>query len=376
MRNFFEYEYLGNGRVGFSVPGFVNGGDHYAAFVNSRPVLRVSVITPNAAWLMVTYTFTQGAYTRPASYQQSFPAANGSVVYIPVDHFARAAMLRPRTQSANFASPHSECAVSLSVTDGSFNELVTDSFSVWFFDSIGEIESRPRGAAVEDVVMPMPDTLRCALWGIGAQGRRQNYMTVPSVAVGGEPYIGVTVHRDTSTPLAYSTWINDGGALTVKIPSSPRATRIDAEYIRAGISTVYGSTRIVWEDCGADKVLLAWWSPELGGWKTSVFDVAGHADTVSARRNYSSGFDYLAGVDSSIGLRLRLPGLTARDYSYFRDVMFSDEVYRVEDMRIEISDSGSVTWLPVRVTGSVPEWSVIDKKSLEFTILTNELEQL
>lgn len=376
MRNFFEYEYLGNGRVGFSVPGFVNGGDHYAAFVNSRPVLRVSVVTSDAAWLMVTYTYPLGAYTRPVSYQQTFPAANGSVVYIPVDHFARAAMLRPRTQSANFASPHSECAVSLQVSDGDFNALASASFSVWFYDGIGELEERSSSVDVGSVVLPMPDMLRCALWGLGGQGRLQNYMTVPPVAVGREPYSGVTVYRDTSTPLRYSSWPNDGGGLTVKIPSSPRATRIDAEYIRAGNSTVYGSTRIVWEDCGADKVLLVWWSPEFGGWKTSVFDVAGHADTVSARRNYTSGFDQLAGVDSSIGLRLRLPGLTARDYTYFRDVMFSDEVYRVEDLRIDGGDSGSVTWLPVRVTGSVPEWSVVGQKSLEITILTNELGQL
>lgn len=374
MRNFFEYEYLGNGRVGFSVPGFVNGDGYYAAFVNSRPVLRVSVITPDAAWLMVTYTFTQSVYTRPATYQQTLPAANGSVVYIPVDHFARAAMLRPRTQSGNFALPYSECAVSMIVADASFNVLVDDSFYIRFHDSIGELEARYLSADVEDVVLPMPATLRCARFGTG--GRLPNLMTVPPVAVGGETYSAVTVYLGTSSPLRYSSWPNDGGCITAKIPANPRATRIDAEYVRSGNSTVYGSTRIVWEDCGADKVLLAWWSPEFGGWKTSVFDVAGYADTVSARRNYSSGFDYLAGVDSSLGLRLRLPGLTARDYTYFRDVMLSDEVYQVKNLRTGLGFSGTVTWLPVMVTGSVPEWGVIDYKSLEFTILTNELEQL
>lgn len=150
---------------------------------------------------------------------------------------------------------------------------------------------------------------------------------------------------------------------------------------------VVAKSRVVWESCDSDKVLLRWWSPVFGGWKAVLADVLGHANNIGdtadfllGREIVGKGIRYEWGFEQAksgtIGYKVRIPSCTSRDYDYYSDIYISDEVY-IEDVYVYLkSGAEDIVNHTVKVSGTPPAKPLIGVTDLELTITTQEVSSI
>lgn len=368
-RKYFDYLYLGTGKVGFSFPGFTAQDDGVVAFAQADPIVRVEVATAGAAWLDVDVLANPGAWVGgdPLDCSQHIAVAQGQVVYIPLAEIIKAAIVRTFAGITSAPqAPEAELAIDFTLYDSSLTMLETISVMVYSYDSIGN-----PATLMQDWRVPgIPDKMRLML-------DYNNYMTFPCPQILPPAYsVSFVQYLSNGSNTDYVTEV-DGSSRVFKIPSSYAFHASSFAYRRDdGDMPILYSTQVEWCGCSRDQLTLLWWSPELGGWKTMVADVVGTADSVSERSPMERAFCKVDGVAGTLSFAARFPLLTLRDYTYYRDIMLSDEVYVVELDTVSYDGATSEIRKAVRVSGSLPTWRVNDVKDFEFTInydYTNEL---
>lgn len=368
-RKYYDYLYLGTGKVGFSFPGFSAQDDGVVAFAQADPIVRVEVATAGAAWLDVDIAATPGAWAGgdPLDCSQHIAVAQGQTVYVPMAEVIKAAIVRTFTGiTATPDAPCVELTVDFTLYDSSLAALETISVMIYAYYSLGN-----PATLMQDWRMPgIPDKMRLML-------DFNNYMTFPCMQIMQSGYsVSFVQYLSSGSHTDYVTEI-DGSSRVFKIPSSYAVHATSFAYRRDdGDMPILYSTQVEWCECSRDKLTLLWWSPELGGWKTMVADIVGTADGVAERSPMERAFCKVDGVAGTLSFAARFPLLTLRDYMYYRDIMLSDEVYVVETDTVSYDGTAAEIRKAVRVSGSLPAWRVNDVKDFEFTInydYTNEL---
>lgn len=147
------------------------------------------------------------------------------------------------------------------------------------------------------------------------------------------------------------------------------------------------SARVVWEDCNKDKVLLTWWSPTFGGWKSVLADVLGHANTVGSTADYLVGREYGGkyitrewgfeqAKSGTIAYNVRIPSCTSRDYEYYSDIYISDEVYITDCYIYNDRDFQVLVEHAVKVSGNPPVKPINGSADLQMAITTQEVSSI
>lgn len=368
-RKYYDYLYLGTGKVGFSFPGFTAQDDGVVAFAQADPIVRIEVATAGAAWLDVGVSTYAGAWagSDPLDCSQHIAVAQGQTVYVPMAEVIKAAIVRTFT---GITSTPQVPAVVINLVFTLYNnvlvELETIDVKVYAYDSLGN----PAELMQDWRVPGIPDKMRLML-------DFNNYMTFPCLQILPPAYsVSFVQYLSNGSNTDYVTEI-DGSSRVFKIPSSYALHASSFAYRRDdGDMPVLYRTQVEWCECSRDKLTLLWWSPELGGWKTMVADVAGTADSVTERNALERAFCKVDGVAGTLSFAARFPLLTMRDYMYYRDIMLSDEVYVVEEDTVSYDGTTAEIRKAVRVSGSMPTWRVNDVKDFDFTInydYTNEL---
>lgn len=370
MRKYYDYLYLGTGKVGFSFPGFSAQDDGVVAFAQADPIVRVEVATAGAAWLDVSVLANPGAWAGgdPLACSQHIAVTQGQTVYVPLAEVIKAAIVRTFTGITSTPdAPCVELAVDFKLYDSSLTALETISVMVYAYDSLGN-----PAVLMQDWRVPgIPDKMRLML------DFNNNYMTFPCLQIQPPSYsVSFVQYLSNGSNTDYVTEM-DGSSRVFKIPSSFAAHATSFAYRRDdGDMPILYSTQVEWCRCTTDKMLLFWWSPELGGWKSCVADIVGTADSVTERSAMERAFCKVDGVTGTLSFAARFPLLTLRDYMYYRDIMLSDEVYVVETDTVSYDGGAAEIRKAVRVAGSLPVWRVNDVKDFDFTInydYTNEL---
>lgn len=126
--------------------------------------------------------------------------------------------------------------------------------------------------------------------------------------------------------------------------------------------------------CGA--VMLRWWSPIVGGWKSCCVEVTGRSGEVSQRRDYWQDFERAADREGQMYITARIPNATYRDWLYYSDIYLSPLVEMCQySWRTLSTLDRRLQAVRVIVGGSMGEWSLNDKKDMELTITEEEVSQ-
>lgn len=144
----------------------------------------------------------------------------------------------------------------------------------------------------------------------------------------------------------------------------------------SGSSGIIEKARVVMESCIYDKILLTWWSPDFGGWKSCLADILGYGDDVSESERYIIGWDYGESKGGMYGLRVRIPNCTPRDYAYYRDIYYSSYV-QVFDMALWAENQSALNIeKEVMVEGTPPDAKLNGYVDLEMTLKTVEVSSI
>lgn len=129
------------------------------------------------------------------------------------------------------------------------------------------------------------------------------------------------------------------------------------------------------ETCLDDKLFIRWWSVEDGIWKTRLADVAGESAEISGTTDYIRDFQDMQAKSAVTSVVAEFPNLSPRDYSYYRDLMYSDEVYIVAGA--DTADNlNEVVCIPVTISGSVPEIKANRRTTIKFNVNYNKFSEL
>lgn len=186
---------------------------------------------------------------------------------------------------------------------------------------------------------------------------------VTFLANGSDGEATVTVKNGTNT----ATVDNNGQAVTFAGPSG------SYEILEGGDTVAKCILESV--SCISDTVVLRWWSPELGGWKSCVWDVVEQGCDVARVTLYDRMFARNAAAESSLWLRLRSPLCSARDWAWLRDISVSDEVEMLDTEKVETGGSTDI-WRSVTVSPSSTAWKINDVKDFDIVVTTAEASSL
>lgn len=128
-------------------------------------------------------------------------------------------------------------------------------------------------------------------------------------------------------------------------------------------------------ECISDNVVLRWWSPELGGWKSCVWDVVEQGQDVARVTLFDRMFARNAAAEASIWMRLRSPLCSVRDWAWLRDISVSDEVEMLDTEKVETGGSTDI-WRSVTVSPSSTAWKINDVKDFDIVVTTAEASSL
>lgn len=135
--------------------------------------------------------------------------------------------------------------------------------------------------------------------------------------------------------------------------------------------------RVVWEsECLTDKMLLTWWSPVTGGWKSVLADVMRHGDNIGNTQDYLLYFDNRQAKSGKLGWEVRIPNCTLRDYEYYRDIFYSDNVFVHELVIYDTSNSPHDIMHTVKVGGTPPNASVNGTTDITLDITMQEVSSI
>lgn len=135
--------------------------------------------------------------------------------------------------------------------------------------------------------------------------------------------------------------------------------------------------RVVWHsECLTDKMLLTWWSPVSGGWKSVLADVMRHGDDIASTQDYLQYFDNRQAKGGRLGWELRIPSCTTRDYEYYRDIYYSDNVFAHDLVIYNTSNSPQDIMHTVKVGGNPPNASINGTTDLTLSITMQEVSSI
>ena len=356
MRKFLTWEYLSHSFIDFSSLGYVMNTNHdYNVFTQADPVLRVRVSDATAA--TVSLTIDTGA---PDHYTllMELACTDGDTLYIPVGDALRDVYRHELDALLVAPAPLCMvCTVTAALLDSDGAEINHADMTWRVYEAVGC--QRLTHSAFHAC---LPDRWR-ALSGV------PNPVTVPL------PAFDVEMHREYVGGAPSSVALpGTGGSLSFMV--SPNNHLLSMELIipgeSDGVHTVFD-----WQDCSDDKMLVAWWSPELGGWKSQCADVVSETAEAVTRRDVYAGFGLRTGTAADWSASLRFPMCSPRDIAYLRDLMASGQVYVRADVSSYASSGGSGEWVPVRVRGEVPAVPVGGQsRNFDFEIITNTTDEL
>lgn len=136
------------------------------------------------------------------------------------------------------------------------------------------------------------------------------------------------------------------------------------------------SARVVEEPCNRNTIVLTWWSPVIGGWKSVVAEVVGDSDDVSDSERYIIGWDYGEAKGGMLGLRVRIPNCTPRDYEYYRDIYYSSFVQVYDEALWSHKERIEAIEKEVMVIGNPPQPKLNGYVDLEMTLKTAEVSSI
>ena len=366
MRNFADFVIFSSLKVGFSLPGFTMGYDGlniiYNAFVQNDPVLRLTVSDVSAASIELEMTAT-GGYYDSGDYFYSLlasKAVQGSVIYCPVGDAIAAAIKRPTVATTTPTAQNVVVSTSVRVLNSSGTVLSSASFDLHGYDSLCNY-----GAFADDWrLWGIPDTYRAM------GGSMLNHIAIPCFAFGATQHVLARVKVGGATQV--QNYNPDGTSLCwYTVSGDPLAS-----FGYWDQNTPMHMARVEWVDCASDKILLEWWSPELGALKSQVADIIGSADAVTERNRETVGLDLVDGAEAAISYNVRFPLCTMADYLYFRDILFSNEVYILRRDNISYDEVKMTHRVAVRVSGNPPAWRIGDRKDFNFTVNIENTKQL
>lgn len=359
-----DWTYLGTaGYLGYSLPGFTQGKEsgNVNIFLQSDPVFRVRSSEEHTRWAGVRITALSG-WTDMADHfdisLQVYLEGEGDV-YVPLREALSPLVQRRLTGLlASPLHPAAVCEVVVSLMDVDYNVIGAERVIASVYDAVGDQNFRDwRG-------LGLPDSWRVM------SGNARNYFCLPCGHNSGNQQTLVFRHEN-GTKNTFE-MPDDGSTLAFGFTSSLKLAQISIHDTVGYLA----ATRVVWETCGSDKLLLRWWSPLLGCWKTCVADVIGGLDDVTEREEMLRGFGMVDGVAATLGYSLRFPLLTYRDWLYFRDIAYSDEVYIDQVDNVAYGGSSQDAARPVRVAAQAGGWRLDDVKDFEFAIKYDYIREI
>lgn len=139
---------------------------------------------------------------------------------------------------------------------------------------------------------------------------------------------------------------------------------------------VIESARVISEQCKTNTIVLTWWSPVIGGWKSVVAEVVGDNDDVSDSERYIIGWDYGEAKGGMLGLRVKIPNCTPRDYAYYRDIYYSAYVQVYDEALWAYNQNVQYLEREVMVVGTPPQPKLNGYVDLEMTLKTAEVSSI
>lgn len=355
MRKFLTWEYLSHSFIDFSSLGYVQNTNHdYNVFTQADPVLRVRVSDATAA--TVSLSIDTGA---PDHYTllMELACTDGETLYIPVGDALRDVYRHELEALPTAPQPLSlVCSVTAALLDSDGVEINHADMTWRVYEAVGcQLMSH------QPFLSCLPDRWR-------AFAGAPNPVTVPVPVFDVEftrTYVGGRL-LTLSVP-------GTGGSLSFAVSPNNRLQAMSlSESGGDPITSVFD-----WQECGEDKVLVAWWSTELGGWKSQCADVVAETAEAVTRRDVYAGFGLRTGTAANFALSLRFPMCSQRDVAFLRDLMASGSVYVRRDVSSYASSSGSGEWLSVRVRGDIPTVQVgRASKNVDFEVITNTTDEL
>lgn len=364
MRTFLDWVYIGhNGFVGFSVPGFTHGAapGYVNVFLQSDPILRVNSSTVSTRWCDIVIAASSGWFdsSDPLIVEQHVYLEAAGSIYVPLRE-ALAPALKRRTSGLSMPAPTPPmvvCDVHVDLLDSNLGSIDSADFTLSVFDSLGD-------QSWEDWrSLGIPDTWRVAI-------DKTNYFCIPMGHVSSHSVEFAATRPDLSEDTL--TLADDGSTICFGMTSVRPYTMLAIRDTGGDLAVC----RVVWEDCMDDKINIRWWSPQLGGWKTYTADVVAGSCNVTTREMQQRGFNLVDGVEGTTGFECRFPMLTYRDWLYFRDILFSDEVYIDEVDNVTLGGLSQDVAHPARVSAQAQSWRLTDIKDFEFSVVYDYLKEL
>lgn len=134
--------------------------------------------------------------------------------------------------------------------------------------------------------------------------------------------------------------------------------------------------RVVPQGCCDGWVLLTWWSPYMGGWKSCMAEIMGDADEVSDSERYIKGFDYAESKGGMFGIKARIPNCTPRDYEYYRDIYYSGTIFMYDEALFKGGSNAQELQREMMLKGTPPAVKLVGDVDLDFTLLTEEVSSI
>lgn len=280
--------------------------------------------------------------------QITYSFAYGGTIYADITDVVRSMVVRTLPTSSTPSSVGTSLTVlDVELYDATETAVDNTSFSVQAIDGLDYATESPADGFWPGV----PDRVRVS-------GHAVTFL-----AVGSDGEATVTVKNGTNAAVVD----NNGQAVTFYGP-------LTAYEVVDNGNTV---ARCILEavDCFSDKMVLRWWSPELGGWKSCVWDVVEQGQDVARVTLYDRMFARNAAAESSIWMRLRSPLCSVRDWAWLRDIAVSDEVEMLVTEKVETGGSTDI-WRSVTVSPSSTSWKINDFKDFDIVVTAAEASSL
>lgn len=336
-RSFYDIDYFGTNALAGSYPGVLNTPGvtgTMVMFIQDSPVLRIAPFS--RAEYLITYTLTPtGGWTGTSeAVSQTLRCRGGHPVYMPLREVL-AAMYRPRFAPGT----------------GIINPKMTATLTLEMVDMDGETLTRAQDYSLDiypGTAVQVPSSPGVAAWWPSVArtyGTYRHYFTVASpvrqeVAV---VIAGITGQGGTGE-IEYE-YTGQGGGHVLALDVNCKALYVE------GVFTGQ-ECRIERLDCPGDKVLVHWFAPLAGGYKSAWFDVAGLETSVDAADAVVRDARTLL-KRGTTGWRLRLDCPTLRDCGYYGDILTASEVWVQDFMKLGVKPAETAVSARV-VNGSLP----------------------
>jgi hypothetical protein len=343
MKRFTVYSTLPDGgNVGYGEPGWVNHAAGIYGFLQSGLQLQFERKTPGTASYIVV-DVTAGSYN--AVMRLSFKYSD--MVYCDITEIVRCGISRTMTTAGSISAQGVAGNIVLTEYDSTDTAIGdTRIADITFCDALA-LPYQPASPFAPSY----PDRLRMPS---AAQYVSLEQVTVRACSAYNSAAAAVTVKMASGT-----------SDYTQSLPNVSAPAQIGLKATSAFVEVAGRSIRIERESCTSDKIFVTWWSSQDGGYKSYLCDIVSKGGAIDSRTRYNAGFEFGDTVEASPSLTVRFPNLTANDWQYCRDILYSGEVRVWEP---ETTVPGSYAELIGRravVSGDIGEWKPNDIKDFE-----------